>query len=68
MPLFDAVADLPLLVDGYELEPLAPAGMRFDRSLVRLHGGGQTGLGEDVTYDKQTTDDRYELQPQGTLR
>ena len=68
MPLFDTVAELPLTVEGYELEPLAPAGMRFDRTLVRLHGAGETGLGEDVTYATQTTDDRYELQRVGTLR
>jgi hypothetical protein len=68
MPLFDAVADLPLAVERFELEPLAPAGMRFDRTLVRLHGGGETGLGEDVTYGKQTTGDRYELPAHGTLR
>jgi hypothetical protein len=42
--------------------------MRFDRTLVRLHGAGESGLGEDVTYDKQTTGDRYELQGEGTLR
>ena len=68
MRLFDRVAELPLSVERYELEPLALPGMRFDRTLVRLHGGGETGLGEDVTYDKQTTDDRYELQAEGTLR
>ncbi len=68
MPLFDRVADLPLEVEGYELEPLAKPGARFDRTLVRLHGGGETGLGEDVTYDKQTTDDRYDLPRSGTLR
>jgi hypothetical protein len=67
MPLFDAVADLPLVVEGYELEPLAPPGFRFHRTLVRLHGGGETGLGEDVTYDLQTTDDRYALPERGTL-
>jgi hypothetical protein len=68
MPLFDAVAELPLSVERYELEPLASPGMRFDRTLVRLHGAGETGLGEDVTYASQTTDDRYELQREGTLR
>jgi hypothetical protein len=68
MSLFDLVADLPLTVERLELEPLAPAGMRFDRTLVRLHGAGESGLGEDVTYDRQTTDDRYGLKAQGTLR
>jgi len=67
MPLFDSVARLPLVVERYDLEPLSPAGSRFDRSLVRLHGGGETGLGEDVTYDTQTTDDRYELEHEGTF-
>ena len=66
-PLFDRVADLPLVVESFELEPLAPTDSDFDRTLVRLHGGGETGLGEDVTYEKQTTGDRYELQQSGTF-
>ena len=53
MPLFDRVAGLPLAVERFELEPLrqeeAPG-----RTTVRLHGAGEEGLGEDVTYEEQS--------------
>ena len=53
MSLYDAVADLPLEVDSYELErrelAVSPEFTRVT-TLVRLHGGGEEGIGEDVTY------------------
>jgi hypothetical protein len=53
VPLYDAVADLPLEVDSYELERLefvvTPTFTRVT-TLVHLKGGGQEGIGEDVTY------------------
>ena len=48
-----AVADLPLVVEGCELELLerATASEWVRRTtLIRLHGAGETGLGEDVVY------------------
>ena len=51
---FDRVADLPLLVESYELEQLERAvSSEFVRTTtqVRLRGGGEEGIGEDVTYD-----------------
>jgi len=51
---FDLLADLPLEVDGYTLEGLrAQVSSGFERltTLVRLHGGGLEGVGEDVVYD-----------------
>ncbi len=51
---YAAVAGLPLEVDGYELEPLERAvSSEFTRvtTIVRLRGGGEEGVGEDVTYD-----------------
>jgi hypothetical protein len=48
-----AVADLPLLVEGCEVELLerdTPSGWVRQTTLVRLHGAGETGLGEDVVY------------------
>jgi len=45
---------LPLEVDGYELEGLQrEVSSEFTRrtTVVRLHGAGETGAGEDVTYD-----------------
>ena len=53
MPLYDAIAELPLQIDSYSLEgrsrSITP---EFERvtTIVHLHGGGEEGLGEDVTY------------------
>jgi hypothetical protein len=53
MPTFDALADLPLEIDGYELEGLELQLPGFERltTVIRLEGGGEEGVGEDVTYD-----------------
>ncbi len=54
MSTFDALAHLPLEVDGYELEGLrAQVSSGFERlsTVVHLRGGGVEGLGEDVVYD-----------------
>lgn len=53
MSTFDRLAGLPLEIEGYELdgqELLLPSFERLS-TIVRLHGGGGEGLGEDVTYD-----------------
>jgi hypothetical protein len=53
MPLYDAVKDLSLQVDSYELERLElVVSPEFTRvtTLVHLFGGGEEGVGEDVTY------------------
>ena len=54
MPLFDAVRDLPLVVDLVELEPHALPLKHLTRrtTVVRLHGGGHEGVGEDVSYEE----------------
>jgi hypothetical protein len=53
VPLFDAVADLPLEVESYELErrefAVSPEFTRVT-TLVHLRGSGEEGIGEDVTY------------------
>jgi hypothetical protein len=53
VPTFDALADLPLKIEGYELEGLELDLPGFERltTVIRIHGGGAEGLGEDVTYD-----------------
>jgi hypothetical protein len=53
MATFDALAALPLEIDGYELEGLELLAPGFERltTVVRMRGGGHEGLGEDVTYD-----------------
>ena len=54
MATYDAVRDLPLVIESYELEPLeADVSSDFTRlsTVIHLHGGGHEGVGEDVTYD-----------------
>lgn len=54
MGSFDAIAELPLAIDGYELEGREfkmPSG-DFERLTTIIHlKGGEEGLGEDVVYD-----------------
>jgi len=51
---FDKVAGLPVAVEDYQLEDddreLSPTFTR-PSTLIRLHGKGEEGIGEDVTYD-----------------
>jgi hypothetical protein len=54
MSLYDAVAELPLHVESYELERLElPVSSGFTRvtTVIHLRGEGEEGVGEDVTYD-----------------
>ena len=54
MPLYDALAELPLEIDSYTLEGRARSFRPgWDRLTTTIHlaGGGEEGLGEDVTYD-----------------
>ena len=51
MSLWPKLADLPLVVEGYELDTLSAEmanGQTRTTILVRIHGGGHEGLGEDV--------------------
>ena len=56
MPLFERIADLPLVVEDAVLEPLSVelSGGAFVRrtTVVRLRGAGEEGVGEDVTYEE----------------
>jgi hypothetical protein len=53
MASFDAIADLPLRIESCEFEGLGVVLGEFERltTVVKLHGGGHEGVGEDVTYD-----------------
>ena len=54
MSLYDAVRQLPLAIDGYDLEGHAYViSPEFTRKTteIRLVGAGEEGFGEDVTYD-----------------
>jgi hypothetical protein len=52
MATFDRLADLPLEIEGYELEGLELQG-GFERlsTVIHIKGEDEEGLGEDVTYD-----------------
>ena len=59
MSLWEAVADLEVRVDGYSLqrrESATPSGWTRVTTTVVLGGEGETGSGEDVTYDAETHD------------
>jgi L-alanine-DL-glutamate epimerase-like enolase superfamily enzyme len=54
MSTYERVADLPLTIDGYELEGLSKTvSSGFERltTVIRIQGGGEEGAGEDVTYE-----------------
>jgi hypothetical protein len=51
---YDSVKDLPLEIDGYDLEPLeqeVARGFTLRRTVVVLRGGGEEGRGEEVDYN-----------------
>ncbi len=53
MTLYDALAELPLEIDSYSLEERSRTiSAEFERVTTTMHlqGGGEEGLGEDVTY------------------
>lgn len=59
MSLYDRVRDLPLVVDSYALEGLVrdvSSGFTRKSTLIRLAGGGEEGVGEDVTYAAEEHD------------
>ena len=54
MRLYDTVRNLPLTIERDELDGLeqqVSSGFLRKSTIVRLHGAGEVGLGEDVTYD-----------------
>src|SRR3954471_4914635 len=67
MALFDELASLPLSVEQYELEgnerDVSSAFTRLTTT-IKLRGGGEEGVGEDVVYDAL---DHIALQDQGPV-
>jgi L-alanine-DL-glutamate epimerase-like enolase superfamily enzyme len=53
MATFDRLADLPLEIEGYELQgqELQTSGFERLSTVIHIWGAGEDGLGEDVTYD-----------------
>src|SRR5215213_8347275 len=65
MTSYERIADLPLEIDGYALEGLSKtvsSGFERHTTVIRLQGGGEEGLGEDVTYE---TEDQLSQQEHG---
>jgi L-alanine-DL-glutamate epimerase-like enolase superfamily enzyme len=59
LSLYDSVRDLPLQIEGYELEGLelqARSDFLRKTTVVHLYGAGAEGIGEDVTYDSREHD------------
>ncbi len=54
MSAWELLAELPVEIDDYSLEPLqADVSSEFTRksTVIHLRGAGEQGVGEDVTYD-----------------
>jgi L-alanine-DL-glutamate epimerase-like enolase superfamily enzyme len=67
MSTYERVADLPLTIDDYALEGLSrTVSSGFERltTVIRLRGGGEEGVGEDVTYDAELQLAQQEHGPQ----
>jgi hypothetical protein len=66
MSLYDAVRDFPLTIDEYDLdvhELDVSSGFTRKTTTIRLMGGGEEGLGEDVTYEASEHDAQLERGP-----
>jgi hypothetical protein len=66
MSTYARVADLPLTIDGYALEGLArtvSSGFERKTTIFHLHGAGEEGIGEDVTYTAEAHPAQQELGP-----
>ena len=71
MSLYDAVRDLPLVIEEYSLEGLEQrVSSEFLRktTLVALAGAGEDGVGEDVTYDAAEHDSQQARGPELPLQ
>ena len=56
MATYDRIADLPLVIEDYALEPLSrevSSGFLRESTVIRLRGAGQEGAGEDVSYEAE---------------
>ena len=63
MNLYDAVRDLPLELEAYDLDIRSldvSSGFTRKTTTIRLTGGGEEGLGEDVTYEASEHDAQLE--------
>lgn len=66
MSLYDAVSALPVTVERYALDGLeqnVSSGFLRKTTVIRLFGGGEEGVGEDVTYAAEEHDLQQERGP-----
>jgi hypothetical protein len=66
LSLYDDIRDLPLAIEGYDLDGRSmPISSELTRktTIIRLFGKGEAGLGEDVTYDAPEHDAQLERGP-----
>jgi hypothetical protein len=67
MSTYERIADLPLTIDGYGLELLSrtvSSGFERVSTVISIRGGGEEGLGEDVTYDGEEHHVQHERGPE----
>jgi hypothetical protein len=68
--LYDAVRDLPLTIEAYDLDVSTldvSSGFTRKTTTIRLIGAGEEGLGEDVTYEATEHDAQLARGPVLTL-
>ncbi|HUG65382.1 MAG TPA: hypothetical protein VMK83_09210 [Gaiellaceae bacterium] len=66
MSLYDAVKDLPLTIEAYDLDVHSldvSSGFTRKTTTIRLKGAVEEGLGEDVTYEATEHDAQLERGP-----
>jgi L-alanine-DL-glutamate epimerase-like enolase superfamily enzyme len=66
MSTYERVADLPLTIDDYTLDGLTrtvSSGFERVTTVITLRGGGEEGIGEDVTYEGDDHRRQQELGP-----
>jgi hypothetical protein len=63
---WERLADLPLQIDDYALEPLrmnVSSGFERLSTVIRLRGDGREGVGEDVTYEAEEHEAAWKAGP-----
>lgn len=64
--MYDRLASLDIQIDGYELELRerdTSSGFLRTSTIISLHGDGETGRGEDVTYDNEPHHELVDAKP-----
>jgi hypothetical protein len=66
MAIYDRIAGLPVRIEGYELEVRSlelSTEMTRMTTVIHLHGGGEEGVGEDVSYMPEDHERQSEAGP-----